>query len=55
VFDREAKWVREVLTKIVDMVPTLRVVMEHITTKEGVEFVTNAREGLLPARFSFHF
>jgi dihydroorotase len=28
------------------MVPTLRVVMEHITTLEGVEFVTNAREGV---------
>jgi dihydroorotase len=31
---------------IVDMVPTLRIVMEHITTLEGVEFVTNAREGV---------
>jgi dihydroorotase len=35
-----------VLAKIVDMVPTLRVVMEHITTKEGVEFVTKARDGV---------
>jgi hypothetical protein len=42
--------VAEVLAKIVDMVPTLRIVMEHITTKQGVDFVTQARDGLPRSR-----
>eukprot|EP00283_Hemiselmis_rufescens_P010973 CAMPEP_0173418958 /NCGR_PEP_ID=MMETSP1357-20121228/953_1 /TAXON_ID=77926 /ORGANISM="Hemiselmis rufescens, Strain PCC563" /LENGTH=352 /DNA_ID=CAMNT_0014381513 /DNA_START=35 /DNA_END=1093 /DNA_ORIENTATION=+ len=45
-FDREALWVKTVLKPLVDGVPELKVVMEHVTTTEGVEFVMNAREGV---------
>lgn len=39
VFDREAVFIDRHLRKIVENFPELRIVMEHITTKEGVEFV----------------
>mmetsp|Transcript_63087 Transcript_63087/g.131131 ORF Transcript_63087/g.131131 Transcript_63087/m.131131 type:complete len:354 (+) Transcript_63087:94-1155(+) len=45
-FDREATWVRNVLTPLVGMLPSLKIVMEHMTTKEAVDFVRNAREGV---------
>jgi dihydroorotase len=45
-FDREALWVSSVLKPLVQGVPELKVVMEHCTTAEGVEFVMNAREGV---------
>lgn len=41
-FDREAVFIREVLTPLLDTMPTLRVVMEHITTKDAAEFVAQA-------------
>eukprot|EP00667_Euglena_gracilis_P014335 EG_transcript_14846 len=46
IFDREALWVQNVLKPLVEALPTLKVVMEHITTAEGVEFVSNARDGV---------
>lgn len=42
VFDREAVFVRETLTRIVDRYPRLKVVLEHISTEEGVDFVRDA-------------
>mmetsp|Transcript_27301 Transcript_27301/g.64798 ORF Transcript_27301/g.64798 Transcript_27301/m.64798 type:complete len:357 (+) Transcript_27301:79-1149(+) len=45
-FDREATWVRQVLRPLVALLPNLKIVMEHVTTKEGVEFVLNARAGV---------
>lgn len=41
-FDREATFVEEVIKPLVAKFPQLKVVMEHITTKEAAEFVTNA-------------
>ncbi|KAK1943093.1 Dihydroorotase [Phytophthora citrophthora] len=41
-FDREAQFVEEVIKPLVAKFPQLKVVMEHITTKEAAEFVTNA-------------
>ncbi|KAG7393801.1 hypothetical protein PHYBOEH_006007 [Phytophthora boehmeriae] len=41
-FDREAMFIEQVLKPVVDKFPQLKVVMEHITTKEAAEFVTNA-------------
>jgi dihydroorotase len=43
VFDREARFIDEVLSRIVERVPTLRVVFEHVTTARAVEFVRSAR------------
>lgn len=39
IFDREAVFIDQVLTQIVKDFPDLKVVFEHITTKEAVDFV----------------
>jgi dihydroorotase len=46
VFDREARFIESVLAPLVDRFPRLRVVFEHITTREAVEFVRSARAGV---------
>mmetsp|Transcript_15474 Transcript_15474/g.33619 ORF Transcript_15474/g.33619 Transcript_15474/m.33619 type:complete len:350 (-) Transcript_15474:2-1051(-) len=42
VFDREAVWVERVLKPLIEAVPELKIVMEHITTKQGAEAVLAA-------------
>jgi dihydroorotase len=42
VFDREATFIERVLKPLVTKFKKLKIVMEHITTKEAAEFVTNA-------------
>ncbi|QXP83187.1 dihydroorotase [Methylococcus sp. ANG] len=39
IFDREARFIESVLEPLVRGFPELRIVLEHVTTKEGVEFV----------------
>jgi dihydroorotase len=39
IFDREAVFIDRILTKIIADFPTLRVVFEHVTTAEAVQFV----------------
>ena len=46
VFDREARFIEEVLTPIKKDFPELRVVFEHITTKHAAEFVTDADDSV---------
>ncbi|MGD9388738.1 MAG: dihydroorotase [Gammaproteobacteria bacterium] len=46
VFDRERVFIERVLAPTVDRFPRLRVVLEHVTTADGVEFVRGAREGV---------
>ena len=46
VFDREALFIGSVLAPVIDRYPRLRVVFEHITTREAVEFVRGARAGV---------
>lgn len=46
VFDREARFIGSVLAPVIDRYPGLRVVFEHITTREAVEFVRGARAGV---------
>ena len=41
-FDREAVFIEQVLSPLLKRHPTLRVVMEHITTKEAAQFVAEA-------------
>jgi dihydroorotase len=43
VFDREAVFVERVLAPLRDRLPELRIVMEHVTTAEGVAFVEGSR------------
>jgi dihydroorotase len=42
VFDRERVFIERVLAPLVECFPGLRVVMEHITTREAADFVTQA-------------
>lgn len=42
VFDREAVFIERVLAPTLERFPGLRVVFEHITTRQAVEFVTEA-------------
>ena len=42
IFDREAEFLKTVLAPLVNAYPNLKIVMEHITTREAVEFVTQA-------------
>jgi dihydroorotase len=39
IFDREAYFIDRILTKIVKEFPGLKIVLEHVTTKDGVDFV----------------
>jgi dihydroorotase len=46
VFDREARFIDTVLAPLVERFPKLRVVFEHITTKQAADFVRAARAGV---------
>jgi len=46
VFDRERVFIERILAKIVRDFPRLRVVLEHVTTKEAVAFVTGAPDNV---------
>jgi dihydroorotase len=46
VFDRERVFIDRVLARVVDRFPGLRVVFEHVTTREAVQFVKAARRGV---------
>lgn len=46
VFDREREFIDRVLSRVVERVPTLKVVFEHVTTAAAVEFVRGARPGV---------
>lgn len=46
VFDREQRFIDSVLAPLVERIPRLKVVLEHVTTQTGVEFVRGAREGV---------
>jgi dihydroorotase len=46
VFDREARFIGAVLEPVIGRYPKLRVVFEHITTRDAVEFVRKARAGV---------
>jgi dihydroorotase len=46
VFDREHAFIDRVLSRVVERVPGLKVVFEHITTTAAVQFVGSARPGV---------
>merc|ERR1711991_1266668 len=39
VFDREKVFIEKVLLKIIDRFPRLRIVLEHITSRDAVKFI----------------
>ncbi|HYH21735.1 MAG TPA: dihydroorotase [Azospirillum sp.] len=55
IFDREAVFLDQVLSPLLDRHPTLRVVLEHVTTKEAVDFVrAHADSGRIGATITAH-
>lgn len=46
VFQREARFIEQVLAPLTERWPRLRVVFEHVTTRAAVEFVLAARAGV---------
>jgi dihydroorotase len=46
VFDREARFIDQVLEPLAARLPQLRVVFEHVTTRAAVEYVCSARTGI---------
>jgi dihydroorotase len=46
VFEREARFIDEVLGPVVDRFPKLRVVFEHVTTRQAVTFVRDFQSGV---------
>jgi len=46
IFDREARFIERTLAPLIERLPGLRVVFEHITTRAAVEFVRAARAGV---------
>jgi dihydroorotase len=54
VFDREAVFIERVLAPLMTRLPTLRVVFEHITTREAVEFVAQGGDNLAATLTAHH-
>src|SRR4029079_11897581 len=46
IFERETRFIAEVLAPTIARFPKLRVVFEHITTARAAEFVSEARDGV---------
>jgi len=54
VFDREKVFVEEVLSPLVERFAHLKVVLEHVTTREAVEFVRRAPENVAATITAHH-
>jgi dihydroorotase len=53
IFDREKVFIETVLEPLVQRLPQLKVVMEHITTMDAVRFIESSKEGTFN-RFHYH-
>jgi dihydroorotase len=54
IFDREAVFIERVLIPLRKKVPDLRVVMEHVTTQEAVDFVRDHAKGIAATITTHH-
>ena len=54
VFDREAVFIERHLQRLVEAFPRLKIVLEHVTTSQGVDFVTSARAGVAATLTAHH-
>ncbi len=54
IFDREAIFIENILKQIVSDFPGLKVVLEHITTKQAVEFVAHAGKNVAATITAHH-
>jgi len=46
IFDREAIFIEKILSPLMENIPDLRIVFEHITTKDAVDFVREGSDSL---------
>lgn len=53
-FDREASFIASVLPRLLTTYPTLKIVLEHVTTSEAVDAVLSAPPGRLAASVTAH-
>ena len=54
IFDREAEFIERTLKPLTEQFPQLRVVLEHITTAQAVEFVSNASDNIAATITAHH-
>ena len=54
VFDREAVFIERHLLRLADAFPGLKLVLEHVTTAQGVQFVRGARAGVAATITAHH-
>lgn len=54
VFDREAVFIERVLAPLMQRLPTLKIVLEHITTKEAADFVAGGGTNLAATITAHH-
>ena len=54
IFDREAVFIETVLEPLRKHIPGLRIVMEHVTTKQGVDYVLSSEDGLAATLTTHH-
>lgn len=54
IFDREKIFIERYLTDIVEFVPKSKIVLEHITTEEGVEFVKSCGKNVVATITAHH-
>lgn len=54
IFDREAKFIEDTLRPLVAKFPNLKIVLEHITTKDAAEFVASAGDNIAATITAHH-
>jgi dihydroorotase len=54
IFDREAVFIDRILRPLSEALPTLKIVLEHATTEQAVEFVCTARPGIAATITAHH-
>ncbi len=54
IFDRERVFIEEILDPLMEHFPSLRIVLEHITTKDAVEYVAIANDNLAATITAHH-
>lgn len=54
VFDREKVFIKNIIKPLIKEIPNLKIVMEHITTKEAVEFVMSAPDNVAATITAHH-
>jgi dihydroorotase len=54
IFDREAVFIDRILGRIAETFPSLRIILEHITTREAVEFVQDASSNVAATITAHH-